>query len=54
VNDRSTAEFMKLFYGRLESDSNKARALQYAARELRREYGHPFYWAPFFLVGKYT
>jgi CHAT domain-containing protein len=54
VNDQSTAEFMKRFYGRLKDDSNKARALQYAAREIRDTCPHPFYWAPFFLVGKYT
>jgi CHAT domain-containing protein len=22
-------------------------------REVRKEYAHPFYWAPFVLVGKY-
>jgi CHAT domain-containing protein len=53
VNDQSTADFMKLFYGRLSTAGNKARALQYAMTELRREYPHPFYWAPFVLVGKY-
>jgi CHAT domain-containing protein len=53
VNDQSTAEFMKLFYGRLKSDPNKAKAVQYATDEIRRTYAHPFYWAPFVLVGKY-
>jgi CHAT domain-containing protein len=54
VHDQSTAEFMKLFYSRLEKDSNKARAVQYAMGELRRTYPHPFYWAPFVVVGNYT
>jgi CHAT domain-containing protein len=54
VNDQSTAEFMKLFYGRLKTDSNKANAFQYATEEIRRTYAHPFYWAPFVLVGKYN
>ena len=54
VNDSSTAEFMKRFYGRMQTDTNKAKALQDAAREIREQYPHPFYWAPFFLVGKYT
>jgi CHAT domain-containing protein len=54
VNDQSTAEFMKLFYSRLRTDSNKARAVQYAMTEIRRTYTHPFYWAPFVLVGKYA
>ena len=53
VNDRSTAEFMRLFYSAMASKGNKAQALQYAAGEIRRAYPHPFYWAPFMLVGKY-
>jgi tetratricopeptide (TPR) repeat protein len=53
VNDQSTAEFMKLFYERLRNSTNKAEALQYATAEIRRAYEHPFYWAPFVLVGKY-
>ena len=54
VNDRSTAEFMKLFYERLQSNPNKAQAIQFAMEEIRRTYSHPFFWAPFVLVGKYT
>jgi CHAT domain-containing protein len=51
VNDRSTAEFMKLFYTALGAGRNKAAALRVAATELRRQYEHPHYWAPFVLVG---
>ena len=51
VHDQSTAEFMKLFYSRLASHPNKAEALQYAMAEIRKDYPHPFYWAPFVLVG---
>ena len=54
VHDRSTAEFMKLFYERLQSNGDKAAAVQYAMAEIRKAYPHPFYWAPFVLVGKYT
>jgi CHAT domain-containing protein len=53
VNDQSTAEFMKLFYTRMKTSRNKAEALQSAMREIREAYPHPFYWAPFVLVGKY-
>ncbi len=53
VNDRSTADFMRLFYGRLQANPNKAQALQFAMDEIRQAYPHPFYWAPFVLVGKY-
>jgi CHAT domain-containing protein len=53
VHDRSTAEFMKLFYTQLASHPNKADAVRHAMAEIRKEYPHPFYWAPFVLVGKY-
>lgn len=57
VNDRSTTEFMKLFYGCLSQyrkrPFGKALAVQAAARALRADYPHPYYWAPFLLVGKY-
>jgi CHAT domain-containing protein/tetratricopeptide (TPR) repeat protein len=54
VHDESTAQFMKLFYAQLGSSPNKAEALRKAMSEIRREYQHPFYWAPFVIVGKYT
>jgi CHAT domain-containing protein len=54
VNDQSTAEFMKLFYEHLKTNPNKAVAVQYAMAEIRQQYPHPFYWAPFVLVGKYA
>jgi CHAT domain-containing protein/Tfp pilus assembly protein PilF len=53
VHDQSTAEFMKLFYQHLGSGGDKAKAIQSAMFEIRRAYPHPFYWAPFTLVGKY-
>jgi CHAT domain-containing protein len=54
VHDSSTTEFMKLFYSRLLQHRDKARALQEAAQTLRQSYPHPYYWAPFLLVGKYS
>ena len=54
VNDQSTAEFMKLFYEHLKTNPNKAQAVQHATAEIRKKYAHPFYWAPFVLVGKYA
>jgi CHAT domain-containing protein len=50
--DRSTAVFMQAFYQHLASNPNKARAAQLAMRQVRAEYPHPFYWAPFVLVGQ--
>jgi len=52
--DMSTSDFMKAFYGHTQSGVNKAAALQLAMRELRERYPHPFYWAPFILVGQNT
>lgn len=52
VNDRSTADFMTRFYRRVTGGEGKASALQGAMRELRVEYPHPYYWAPFTLIGK--
>jgi CHAT domain-containing protein len=45
---------MKLFYERLRGNGDKAAAVQSAMAEIRKKYPHPFYWAPFVLVGKYT
>jgi CHAT domain-containing protein/tetratricopeptide (TPR) repeat protein len=53
VSDQSTAEFMELFYAGLRGEKNKAEAVQGAMAEIRRRYPHPYYWAPFVLVGKY-
>jgi CHAT domain-containing protein len=50
--DRSTAEFMEAFYMQLQTGATKAKAVQLAMRQLRERYPHPFYWAPFVLVGQ--
>lgn len=52
VHDRSTSEFMSAFYRRLKDGAPKAAALQGAMQELRSCYPHPYYWAPFTLIGK--
>ncbi len=51
VDDKSAAEFMRLFYGHQRVCPDKAVALQMAMRELRECYGHPYFWAPFVLIG---
>lgn len=54
VDDRSTVELMEGFYARLERAGGRAAALVQVQRELRNslKYRHPFYWAPFVLVGQ--
>jgi CHAT domain-containing protein len=53
VHDSSTAGAMGLFYEALKTNKNKAEALRQATLEIRRLHPHPFYWAPFVLVGTY-
>ena len=54
VQDSSTAQFMNAFYGHLADCKDKAAALQRAALDIREIYPHPYYWAPFVLLGKVT
>lgn len=52
VNDASTALFMRSFYRSLREEGSPAKAFQRATREARTEHPHPYYWAPFILVGR--
>ena len=54
VNDATTASFMKAFYSALRAGSNKAAALRSAMLSVRNDHPHPYYWAPFVLIGKYN
>lgn len=58
VNDQSTAELMSEFYQQLtQVDANltKAESLRQAQLKLLKNplYSHPYYWAPFVLVGNW-
>jgi CHAT domain-containing protein len=57
VNDPATASLMANFYSELSKNPNisKAEALQSAQLQLLKEdkYKHPYYWAPFVLVGNW-
>jgi CHAT domain-containing protein len=52
VHDASTKEFMVAFYRGWRRGLSKSMALKAAMRELRESYPHPYYWAPFLLIGK--
>ena len=52
VNDESTAELIETFYRHLLESQRPADALRVAQLELRERYPHPYYWAPFLLVGR--
>jgi CHAT domain-containing protein/tetratricopeptide (TPR) repeat protein len=47
VDDRITAEFMRVFYGALGRGAAPAAALREAQAQLRAQHPHPFFWAAF-------
>lgn len=53
VSDASTSELMVEFYKNLKAGSSLAAALQGAELKLIKggKYSHPFFWAPFVLIG---
>ncbi len=58
VSDESTALTMNSFYQQLNQsniNTSKAQALRQAQLELinSNQFGHPFYWAPFVLIGNW-
>ena len=52
VNDKSTAQLMYRFYQGLQARLTKANALREAILEVKTAFPHPYYWAPFILMGK--
>jgi CHAT domain-containing protein len=52
VNDRSTAQLMSRFYRGLRDGLTKAHALREAILDVKAAFPHPYYWAPFVLLGK--
>jgi CHAT domain-containing protein len=53
VDDASTAELMVHFYRGLQAGDSPAQALRSAQRALMAEHPHPFFWAPFVLMGRW-
>ena len=52
VQDEATASLMEKYYERLRDDAGPAEALRAAQLAIKDERPHPYYWAPFVLVGK--
>ena len=52
VNDRSTTLLMKRFYEGLLEGLSKPAALRQAGIDIKARFPHPYYWAPFILMGK--
>ncbi len=53
VEGPSTAEFMQAFYAGVSAGYDKADAMREAMAEIRKRYPHPYYWAPFMLIGRH-
>jgi CHAT domain-containing protein len=56
VSDKATADLMTAFYTNLKNKQKKGEALRNAALKLLKkpETKHPYYWAPFVLVGDWN
>jgi CHAT domain-containing protein len=52
VHDESTSALMRAFYQNYIQTGDMAVALQSAMQQLRQQKPHPYFWAPFVLVGK--
>jgi len=54
VDDVSTSDLMVAFYSHLKAGLDRSEALRHAQLELidRSRYSHPYFWAPFVLVGR--
>jgi CHAT domain-containing protein len=51
VSDESTATLMQEFYRAMRSGMPPADAMRAAEFKVRKQYPHPFYWAPFVVNG---
>jgi CHAT domain-containing protein len=51
VNDESSADLMRAFYSSFTGKAKKSHALRAAMLQVREAHPHPYYWAPFLLVG---
>jgi tetratricopeptide (TPR) repeat protein len=52
VHDESTATLMQTFYADYLQSGDMPKALQSAMRRLRQQNPHPYFWAPFILIGR--
>jgi CHAT domain-containing protein len=52
VQDEATARLMEKYYERLREGVGPTQALRAAQLAIKGEHPHPYFWAPFILVGK--
>jgi CHAT domain-containing protein len=53
VDDEATARLMIDFYSRLRAGAGPAAALRYAQCRLLEHKPHPYFWAPFVILGRW-
>lgn len=53
VADLETSELMMLYYDKLvKQHRSRVSAMQEAMQEIRKRKAHPYYWAPFIVIGQ--
>ena len=53
VSERSSVKLVEGFFKHLKEGQSKLEAMKLARKEIREAgYEHPFFWAPFILVGE--
>lgn len=52
VDDRETADLMAQYYHNLQRKVGRGEAMQRASQRMRSRKPHPFYWAPFIVIGQ--
>ncbi len=53
VHDATTADLMREFYVKVSTGQSPAAALRHSQREILRKRPHPFFWSPFFVIGRW-
>ena len=52
VNDTATGKLMQTYYQKLLKEKRgRLEGMQEAMKEIREKYTHPYYWAPFLVIG---
>jgi CHAT domain-containing protein len=52
VHDATTVQLMRHFYEAISRGKSPAAALHKAQCEILKKHPHPFFWSPFFLIGR--
>ena len=54
VSDKATSDLMEKFYFYLKEGRSKSQSLKLAELDMINKYDHPFFWAPFVLIGDWN